>query len=207
MPSATVTYRAYYGKTTSVARASKRGGREEGRTAYPVSADCPSVASRLSATLELTPAEPVADGTSPFHLRSVILVPSGHLPRLQYHLSDSHHQKCHRGPRRHWQYPNCQPMMTTTMHRMHLRPAARGPKIRAKKEVYSEPIEVSADVDGVASTEYYQVIFQCRVRGPPCASYAEAGRERGFCNLRDSAPSKVVIAGHATIGPCRDKRM
>lgn len=50
-------------------------------------------------------------------------------------------------------------------------------------EVYSEPIEVCADVDGVASTKYYQVIFQCRVRGPPCTSYAQAVRERGFFNV------------------------
>ena len=50
-------------------------------------------------------------------------------------------------------------------------------------EMYSEPIEVSADVDGVVSTKFYCVVFQCRVRGPPCASYAEAEHERGFFNV------------------------
>jgi hypothetical protein len=49
--------------------------------------------------------------------------------------------------------------------------------------LYSEPIEVSADVDGVVTTKYYQVIFQCRVRGPPCASHAEAVSNRGFYNV------------------------
>ena len=56
------------------------------------------------------------------------------------------------------------------------------PKVE-EAEIYSEPIEVSADVDGVISTKYYCVVFQCRVRGPPCASYAEAERCRGFYNV------------------------
>ena len=50
-------------------------------------------------------------------------------------------------------------------------------------ELYSEPIEVCADIDGETLTKYYRVIFQCRVRGPPCASYAEAERDGGFFNV------------------------
>ena len=50
-------------------------------------------------------------------------------------------------------------------------------------ELYAEPIEVSADVDGVATTKYYHVIFQCRVRGPACASHAEAVSKRGYYNV------------------------
>lgn len=42
---------------------------------------------------------------------------------------------------------------------------------------------MSADVDGVPTTKEYCVIFQCRVRGPPCASHAEAERQRGFYNV------------------------
>lgn len=50
-------------------------------------------------------------------------------------------------------------------------------------ECYSEPVEVSADVDGVVSTKYYCVVFQCRVKGPPCPSYAEAERNGGFFDV------------------------
>jgi hypothetical protein len=50
-------------------------------------------------------------------------------------------------------------------------------------EHYSEPIEVLADIEGEETTKYYQVIFQCRVRGPPCASHAEASEKRGFYNV------------------------
>ena len=32
-------------------------------------------------------------------------------------------------------------------------------------------------------TKFYQVIFQCRVRGPPCTSHAEAVAQRGYYNV------------------------
>jgi hypothetical protein len=50
-------------------------------------------------------------------------------------------------------------------------------------EMYAEPIEVSADIDGVPTTKFYHVVFQCRVRGPACASHAQAVRSRGFYNV------------------------
>ena len=44
-------------------------------------------------------------------------------------------------------------------------------------------LQVAADVDGVVTMKEYQVIFQCRVRGPACASHAEAERQRGYYNV------------------------
>ena len=37
--------------------------------------------------------------------------------------------------------------------------------------------------DGVATTKYYQVVFQCRVRGQGFPSYAEAVSGRGFFDV------------------------
>ena len=50
--------------------------------------------------------------------------------------------------------------------------------------VYCEPVEVTAiDEHGVAARKYYQVVFQCRVRGPGFASHAEAVRGKSFFDV------------------------
>ena len=50
-------------------------------------------------------------------------------------------------------------------------------------ELYAQGAEVIADVDGTPTTKYYEVIFQCRVKGEPRASHAEAVSEGGFLNV------------------------
>jgi hypothetical protein len=59
-------------------------------------------------------------------------------------------------------------------------------------EIYADPIEIEVvDEEGRPSTKEYQVIFQCRVRGPARDSHQEAQQQGGYfeVGLLSSAPS------------------
>jgi hypothetical protein len=64
-------------------------------------------------------------------------------------------------------------------------------------EIYADPIEIEVvDEEGRPSTKEYQVIFQCRVRGPARSSHQEAQQQGGYFEVGLS-PSPSLSNGYA----------